>query len=61
MTPRYVRSKYSEEAVYFDAHGDPRDIEAEAREILSGDLPLRPTTAHCLAVLRDVLNKEEKA
>ena len=43
----------------FDQHGDPRDIETEARLIVSGELPLRPTTAHCLAVLKDVLNKEE--
>ena len=43
----------------FDQHGDPRDIETEARLIVSGELPLRPTTAHCLAVLKDVLNQEE--
>lgn len=44
---------------HFDTYGDPRDIELEARQIVSGTLPLRPTTAHCLAVLKDVLNKEE--
>ena len=43
----------------FDAYGDPRDIETEARLIVSGELPLRPTTAHCLAALKDVLNREE--
>ena len=43
----------------FDTYGDPRDIVTEARLIVSGELPLRPTTAHCLAVLKDVLNREE--
>lgn len=44
---------------HFDFYGDPRDIALEARLILAGELPLRPTTAHCLAVLREILNKEE--
>lgn len=37
---------------YWDQYGDPRDIACEAAQILDGTLPMRPTPAHCLEMLK---------
>ena len=42
-----------------DPYGDPRDYTAESRAMIDGQLPLSPTLAHCLALLRDVLSRKE--
>jgi hypothetical protein len=35
-----------------DRYLDPRDYEAEGLAILAGQLPMRPSAEHCMAILR---------